>query len=168
MYKIYNPTDFRNNIRTKFNDKLHNEIYSTNLEKAIFNAIIKEAGQLNIYKKWENKLFVDLYINKLRSVYFNLTADIINDIHNKNIKCETIPFMTHQELNPNRWTVLIEEKIKRDKNMIESNVEAATDTFKCRKCKSTRCTYYQMQTRAADEPMTTYVTCLECDARWKC
>jgi DNA-directed RNA polymerase subunit M/transcription elongation factor TFIIS len=40
--------------------------------------------------------------------------------------------------------------------------------FKCGKCKSKKTTYYQMQTRSADEPMTAYVTCLDCNNRWKC
>jgi transcription elongation factor S-II len=75
--------------------------------------------------------------------------------------------MTHQEMCPDKWNKLIEAKIKRDKNKFETNVEAATDTFTCRKCKSNKCTYYQMQTRSADEPMTTFVTCLECDREWK-
>lgn len=42
-----------------------------------------------------------------------------------------------------------------------------TDMFKCGKCKKRRTTYYQMQTRSADEPMTTFVRCLECSHRWK-
>ena len=36
---------------------------------------------------------------------------------------------------------------------------ATTDQFKCSKCHQRKCTYYQMQTRSADEPMTTFVTC---------
>jgi DNA-directed RNA polymerase subunit M/transcription elongation factor TFIIS len=40
--------------------------------------------------------------------------------------------------------------------------------FKCGKCKSKKTTYYQLQTRSADEPMTTYVTCMCCGNRWKC
>jgi DNA-directed RNA polymerase subunit M/transcription elongation factor TFIIS len=39
--------------------------------------------------------------------------------------------------------------------------------FKCGKCKSKKTDYYQMQTRSADEPMTTYVTCKNCGHRWK-
>jgi transcription elongation factor S-II len=31
--------------------------------------------------------------------------------------------------------------------------EAETDQFKCGKCGKRQCTYYQMQTRSADEPM---------------
>ena len=40
--------------------------------------------------------------------------------------------------------------------------------FKCGKCKSIKTTYYQLQTRSADEPMTTYVTCMNCGSKWKC
>ena len=75
--------------------------------------------------------------------------------------------MTHQELQPDKWSKLIEQKIKRDKNKFENHVEASTDTFTCRKCKSNKCSYYALQTRSADEPMTIYVTCLSCDNRWK-
>lgn len=39
--------------------------------------------------------------------------------------------------------------------------------FKCGKCRSDRTTYYQLQTRGADESMTTYITCLDCGNHWK-
>ena len=66
-----------------------------------------------------------------------------------------------------KWEEAIKAKSIRDKNKFEQNLEAATDTFKCRKCHSKKCTYYQMQTRSADEPMTIFVTCIECGNRWK-
>ncbi|KAK9919113.1 hypothetical protein WJX75_009483 [Coccomyxa subellipsoidea] len=44
---------------------------------------------------------------------------------------------------------------------------ATTDQFKCGKCKQRKTQYYQMQTRSADEPMTTFVTCTNCGNRWK-
>ena len=53
-------------------------------------------------------------------------------------------------------------------NKYEPKLEASTDNFKCYKCKSKKCTYYQLQTRSADEPMTTFVNCLDCGNRWKC
>lgn len=42
-----------------------------------------------------------------------------------------------------------------------------TDLFKCGKCGKRHCTYTQVQTRSADEPMTTFVYCQECGNRWK-
>ena len=43
--------------------------------------------------------------------------------------------MNHQELNPKMWKQLIEAKIKRDKNLTEVDMSAATDEFHYRKCK---------------------------------
>nr|CAD7263750.1 unnamed protein product [Timema shepardi] len=43
----------------------------------------------------------------------------------------------------------------------------STDLLKCGKCKKRNCTYNQIQTRSADEPMTTFVMCNECGNRWK-
>ncbi|KFV70716.1 Transcription elongation factor A protein 3, partial [Dryobates pubescens] len=42
-----------------------------------------------------------------------------------------------------------------------------TDLFQCGKCRKKNCTYNQVQTRSADEPMTTFVLCNECGNRWK-
>lgn len=43
-----------------------------------------------------------------------------------------------------------------------------TDAFRCGKCRERQCSYYQMQTRSADEPMTTFVRCVKCGNRWRC
>jgi len=43
----------------------------------------------------------------------------------------------------------------------------SSDQFQCGRCKERKCTYYQKQTRSADEPMTTFVTCTVCGNRWK-
>ena len=40
--------------------------------------------------------------------------------------------------------------------------------FKCHKCGSQKTVHHQMQTRGADEPMTNFVHCLDCNKRWKC
>ena len=70
--------------------------------------------------------------------------------------------MTHQELEPEKWKDLIDQKIKRDASKFVTNIQATTDMFTCRKCKSKRSTFYEMQTRSADEPATIFVTCLDC------
>ena len=44
---------------------------------------------------------------------------------------------------------------------------AVSGMFQCGKCKNWKCTYTQAQTRSADEPMTTFVTCIVCNNRWK-
>jgi transcription elongation factor S-II len=166
--KIENPEQFRSNIRDKLKDILKTDKYAINLEKGVYNWTLKEASNKKVVKKWDNPFFVQIYLDHLRSIYINLKNDRLIDMINKNeIKSQDIAFMTHQEIYPEKWEELIKSKSIRDKNKFEQNVEAATDTFTCRKCKSKKCTYYQMQTRSADEPMTIFVTCIECGNRWK-
>jgi transcription elongation factor S-II len=40
--------------------------------------------------------------------------------------------------------------------------------FKCSRCKSSKTTFHEKQTRSADEPMTVFVLCLNCGKRWRC
>jgi transcription elongation factor S-II len=166
--KIENPELFRSNIRKKIEEKLQNEKNSSNLEKGIFNYTLKEADQRKIVKKWDNKYFIQIYLDRLRTVYTNLNDNIVEQITSGAIKPHIVAFMTHQELNPDKWAALIDAKSKRDANKFETNIAAATDTFTCRKCKGNQCTYYQLQTRSADEPMTTFCNCILCGNRWKC
>jgi transcription elongation factor S-II len=168
LRKIDNPDLFRSNIKQKLKEILKDEKNSNNMEKGIFNYSLKEADRHKIVKKWDNKHFVQIYVDRLRSIVLNLKGDIINHINDGTIKPHIVAFMTHQELAPEKWATLIDSKSKRDKNKFETNIAAATDTFTCRKCKGNQCTYYQMQTRSADEPMTTFVNCIAFGTRWKC
>jgi transcription elongation factor S-II len=139
-----------------------------NLEKGVFNYAIKEATSKKIIKKWENPYFVQLYLDRLRSLYLNLkNEELLAQLKNKEITPQSLAFMTHQEMNPEHWRVLIDKKIKRDANKYTTNIKASTDMFTCKKCKSKRCTYYELQTRSADEPATIFVTCLDCGKNWK-
>jgi len=47
------------------------------------------------------------------------------------------------------------------------NIQASTDMFTCKKCKSKRTTYYEAQIRSADEPATIFITCIDCGKHWK-
>jgi len=166
--KIENQTVFRSNIVKKLDDIFQNEKHSGNLEKGIYNYSLKEATRRKVIKKWDNPYFVQIYVDHLRSIFVNLkNTDIVSQVTDGTIKAHTIAFMTHQELCPERWVELIDAKSKRDKNKFEANFEAATDTFKCRKCKGNKCTYYLQQVKAADEPCTIFINCLDCGNKWK-
>ena len=165
---IQNIKDFRNKNVEIFNKTFDNKT-SVKIEKGVFNFAISEAKKKNIVRNWDNKYFVKLYLDRLRSIYINLKNDhVIEKIKSRKIKMKELSLMTHKEICPEKWKKLIDAKIKRDKNMTSVDLSAATDEFKCYKCKKQRCTYYQLQTRGADEPMTTFVTCLVCGNRWKC
>ena len=169
MHNIANSERFRVNIRNKLKIIVDDDAISINLEKGVFNYAIKEATNQKIIKKWENPHFVQLYLDRMRSIYINLKdALLVNRLKTGDIAPQTLVFMTHQEMNPDRWRTLIEQKMKRDANKYtNTDIQASTDMFTCRKCKSKRCTYYELQTRSADEPATIFVTCLDCGKNWK-
>ena len=140
-----------------------------NLERGIYNAVLQTADEKNIVKKWENEYFVQLYADKFRSLYVNLQKPEVKKlITEKEIKPHKLAFMTHQEMQPTKWAALIEDLKIKNQNKYTPKIEASTDNFTCYKCKSKECSYYQLQTRSADEPMTTFVTCIKCGNRWKC
>jgi transcription elongation factor S-II len=169
MRKIENPETFRKNIRSKFNVMIGDEKKSERLEKGIYNYSLKEATNRKVVKKWDNPFFIQIYIDRVRTLFINLkNPELLEQLVSNQSKPHIFAFMTHQEMNPAKWEPLIIAKTKRDKTKYETTMEAATDTFTCRKCRSKKCTYYQMQTRSADEPMTTFVTCIDCGNRWKC
>ena len=168
MIKINNPTQFRSNIRQQFKKFAFNQDICTNLEIGIFNYTIKESTKNKIIKKWENPLFVQIYKDRLYSLYANLKKEeLVARIQNNELTPQTLAFMTHQEMDPSRWQLFIEKKMKRDSSKFDKKVQASTDMFTCRKCKSKKCTYYELQTRSADEPATIFVTCLDCGKNWR-
>lgn len=166
---IKNPSLFRQNIRAKFAEKFFkDENFATNLEIGTFNYAIQEANKSKLIKKWDNPAFVTIYINRLRTLFANLSnPDLLDLIKQDEIAPKTLAFMTHQEMNPAHWKDMIERKMKRDATKFSTNVEAMTDMFCCKKCKSRRCTYYELQTRSADEPSTIFISCLDCGKHWK-
>ena len=169
---IQEPEDFRNNIKTQLKNLGLDEKKSKNVEKGIYNYTIKESKTRKIVRKWDNKYFVQIYTDKFRSIYNNINPindknkEILKNIKDKKISTKNIAFMSHQELKPYLWKELIDAKINRDKSIGKDEDMLATDEFTCFKCKKNKCTYYQLQTRSADEPMTTFVSCLICGNKW--
>ena len=173
MRTVENPEVFRTNVCKKLSILLDEGLSAQsieNMEKSIYNYCVRDAGARNIVKKWDNPFFVQLYLDKLRSIYINIkqSSEFKEKLLAKQIKAHEVGNLTHQDMAPLKWQRLIEDKKIRDENKYTPKLEASTDNFTCRKCKSKKCSYYQLQTRSADEPMTTFVTCIECGSRWKC
>ena len=141
-------------------------------KRSIFNYTRKK-GKLNVIPTW-NVFFKNIYVNKVRSIYTNLVSDnyvnnkrLLTRLKKKEFTAEQLVNMTPQEMFPENWKKIIDEKYRRDKILYETKKEAMTDQFKCSKCQSRETEYFEMQTRSADEPMTIFITCLNCGKRWK-
>jgi DNA-directed RNA polymerase subunit M/transcription elongation factor TFIIS len=145
------------------------DIIPQNTEKGIFNSTVNHCKSNNIPLKWSEPNFVKKYSQTGRKVLANLTytknsKDLIEKIETDTLNPYLLATMTHEELYPELWA---EIKLGIEMNIPKQDEEIPDGMFKCRKCKSMKTTYRQAQTRSADEPMTTYVTCLACDNRWK-
>jgi DNA-directed RNA polymerase subunit M/transcription elongation factor TFIIS len=170
-----NPTKFRKNIAIKLQIMLEKdnesdyEIEAANIEKGVYNYAIKEGNTKKIIKKWDNPNFIHLYIDRLRTVFINLinVPELLAKIQNGDIVAQNVAFLTHQEMHQEHWQSLIDKKIKRDASKYNTNIEASTDMYTCKKCKSKKCTYYELQTRSADESATIFVSCLNCGKNWR-
>lgn len=165
---IHHPEMFRTNIRSKINEYIGSETISTNIEISIFNYSIEQATHKQTPKIWDNPYFVLIYTTKFKSIFDNLNDPIIDKIKNGELNPTKMAYYTHQELDPIKWSKIVEDKLKRDKVKFETVVQASTDVFTCGKCKEKKCTYYQAQIRSSDEAITTFVTCLVCDNHWTC
>ena len=144
------------------------------LEKGIFNATIEDAKRRHIHCVWENPEFSTLYEIISRRVISNLDAAsyvqnkrLLTRLRDGEFKPHDIAFMTFAELCPEKWGNMIEMAIKREAKMLEVDKSMATEMFKCTKCGKRQCTYYEMQTRSADEPMTQFIRCLNCGKQWR-
>ena len=180
---IKNPTKFRDNIRKKIENILTEqdilqkiadanailpEKVAINLEKGVYNYTIRECTFRKLVKKWENPNFAQIYIDRLRMIYCNINSPtIVAGLCSGDLLPQGVAFMTHQEIQPDKWNPLIDKKTKRDASKCDKKVGASTAMFTCSRCKSKNCTYYEMQTRSADEPATIFITCLNCDKHWR-
>ena len=158
----------------KFDTLLNNLQLSKIIEKSIYNYCIDVAKQKNILRSWNNNVFHDLYLNKCISIYSNLNSDtyiknnyLLKNILEKKIDPNNISKLSVYDIFPDNWKELMDKKSKMDELKYTLKPEAMTDQFKCRKCFSRSCSYYEVQTRSADEPMTQFITCLNCKNRWK-
>lgn len=65
----------------------------------------------------------------------------------------------------------LEKKLAENKTRIlgEQEIEGILPkiSLPCPKCQKTEAEYYQLQTRSADEPATTFYHCLSCGHRWR-
>ena len=149
---------------------------SRKLEQGIYNSTIDKCNQRGFHPMWINPQFNELYICKYKTVYTNLDIDsyvknigLVNKITSGELTPERIAFLKPSELFPEKWMAILDEELTKDKIMSEGG-GSKTSFFPCPKCKEHNASYYQLQTRSADEPMTVFFTCLnkKCGNMWKC
>lgn len=113
------------------------------------------------------------YKNRIRSRVSNLkdskNPGLRTNFISGAIAATALARMTPEEMASDEMRKIREKFVKESINdaQLATAEGTKTDLLKCGKCKKRNCTYNQMQTRSADEPMTTFVLCNNCGNRWK-
>lgn len=161
--RIRKMSEIREQTKKILSEILNDNCY-TDLEKGIFNFSILKCKEIDEKPSYSNKVFVDIYKEKLKQICSKL---IIPNGHIKeNLVKDNEPhryaFMTDFELDPLKYS-----QYKSNIPIEEDKVNIATTMFKCEKCGESNCEYYEMQTRSADESATSFISCLNCGNKWK-
>jgi DNA-directed RNA polymerase subunit M/transcription elongation factor TFIIS len=173
---IFVDCAIRDKVIENFKELFDNQDFAAQFERELLQSVNMLAIKEGIEVDWGNRVFWNLYRNKAISLYENLKG-INSYVQNKEnwldkLKSSEISVTQFVEMNafdmcPSRWKATIEKIIETEKKLY-SKKDSASIFMWCSSCKKkSKCDYYQMQTRSADEPMTTFVTCLECDKQWK-
>ena len=144
------------------------------LEKSIFESSYQFAQRQYIARNWKSTGFCEVYRQMVRSIVSNIhpqspvqNTRLLKRVEEGEFKLDAIPFMSAYEMYPEKWFSLKDKLLQREQKILEGNKSRATDQFKCRRCQKKECTYYELQTRSADEPMTIFITCLNCGKEWR-
>jgi len=157
---------YRDQYIQKFNSKFSSlklKLDAKTLDKSIYDystVYIKLNNMNDMYKEMT-------YKTKSNELLRCLVSDndyLINALNTDEISLEDLPLIKPQILNKKQWDHIVKRLEYID---FKKNNMATTDIYQCKKCKERKCHIYQAQTRSADEPMTTFVTCVNCGNNWK-
>lgn len=149
------------------------DLVAKDLEIGIYNWALTASDNYKLVKNWKNQKFVILYKDKARSVVANLDPEsyikntrLLDRMKEKEFLPHELPFMKPENVYPEQWKDILDEQLKHE-HILEAKPEAMTTQFRCGKCKKRECIYKEKQVRSADEPMTLFITCLNCGNRWR-
>ena len=156
----------------KFEKILDDKELANDIERCVYNWTISYSEENNITRRWDNSIFRKVYLNKCVSLCNNLdetsyvnNLNLLGKVKSGEISAKDLVELGPTKIFPENWKYLIEKKNNALKSTMEAP-EATTDQFKCPRCKARECTYYQLQIRSSDEPMTTFLSCVKCKKKW--
>jgi len=144
------------------------------LEMGIFNAALDEAKRRMVPLTWKHETFRWIYGMISKRTVANI--DSKSYVGNRNLilrwrcgefRLRDVGSLSSYDLKPDQWKDLKDQQVRRDQRILEGNLSMATDRFRCSGCHKKMCSYYELQTRSADEPMTIFIKCLNCGKQWK-
>jgi DNA-directed RNA polymerase subunit M/transcription elongation factor TFIIS len=144
------------------------------LEAVILDAALQDAEKKFVVKHFDNALFKVCYMNSARRLLSNLdpssyvhNTHLLPRLRNGDLDISHLATMNNMDYAPALYSQLHERQLLREQRQLEGNKAMATDQFMCGRCGKRETTFYELQTRSADEPMTKFITCLNCNNHWR-
>lgn len=134
-------------------------------ERAVFNHTIHRCAYTKAPLSWESPEFYGCYMAKAMYVIRNAPAMERLRAAERTSEPSVICFPPDR-VRPDVWRDLAETRDAKN-DLYGLRPASNTTTFTCKRCKNNECSYYELQTRSADEPMTTFVQCLTCGHQWR-
>ena len=142
-------------------------IHSTIPFPTIYEVFVYEEHQRNNIAEAIHKILIDTFNGFISDTTLTTSSwKLIKKLSNNEIDIDNIAFLLPQDINKEHWQPYIDRQNAADEFMNNRSIGIKTDEYKCSRCKSRDCTYYQLQVRCADEPMTTFINCQNCGNRW--
>lgn len=147
-----------------------NKIKKLGLTKKIAHGIVSGIFEFALVTVTNRNLMPDIVVqvfnDQYASIYDNIDPNsrlenksLIEKIKSGIFEPEIIAFLSPDQLFPENWAEIHDKNQKRED--AERNL-ATTDLYECKYCHNRKCRVTQFQIRSADEPMTTFITCMCC------
>tara|TARA_Y100000389_G_scaffold189479_1_gene213273 strand:- start:2202 stop:2711 length:510 start_codon:yes stop_codon:yes gene_type:complete len=166
----------RDFVVTRFSELLElpkDDTKCINIEKCIYNWAITRSTKLGDTPAADNHRHMNRYKTKFLEIQKclrnspSLKLRILSGELKSSAIVETPPNLLWPEGPMAQEIEINVEKATKKEGKTIMNDPDYKGLFKCGKCKDWKTTFYQMQTRGADEPMTVFITCHICNSRWK-
>jgi DNA-directed RNA polymerase subunit M/transcription elongation factor TFIIS len=135
-----------------------------NIEISVYNDTITYAKTHEVEASWDNFIFKHYYVIKSQQILENLKRfpDFREKVISEKLSTKIVS-LSFMDMRPESKTL----PAVSSENTVIMGPDVSDGIFKCAKCNQRKTTYYSRQLRSADEPMTNFITCLNCGNRWK-
>jgi DNA-directed RNA polymerase subunit M/transcription elongation factor TFIIS len=183
----------REYARSGFTRALGTGVTARNCERSVYNWAVQETRCASDDPSWENRIFRWRYKQKAFGLLkelerapvvvpelqvtgeevrlkLNFVPQLVRRLQLKELESKSLARYSADVLWPDGpWANIAFELRRKDLAMeaAKAREEDYSGMFTCMRCKTKRTTFYLLQTRSADEPMTAFITCLSCGNKWK-
>lgn len=165
VIEFYIKDSIRNKFISDLSDFFDNKTSSV-IEKGTYN-FTKQYCECN---NCDLSLSLSIYNHVTENLLFCLNSNnstitkLISQIKKKKFNPYNLAFLPQNELDEDGWYKIMSRRATSEDKI---NNLPTMEWKPCRDCKNTQYSYYMLQTRSVDEPMTTFYICKKCNKTYR-